>query len=371
MKRFILIFSLLFFASFTFAQKFAELSSNYKKFNLNPYKVEKWEDGTRTDGAKGTYEWWYFDFKLNDGTTLVIDFLTKPITNINTQSQPLFFVDITKPDGTKIRKQWNINLVNYYAATDSCYVQMGKSYVKGNLKTYFIHIDQNDFKADLTLKNTAQSWRPKTGYLVFDYTKYFAWLVAVPEGNVSGKITFNGKTYNVSGSGYHDHNWGNYPMDKLIHHWYWSRTKFQNYAVIAADVISEKQYGYKNFPIFVVFHNGKVVTSKYSKTVFYQNDPQLIGDKPVSKKILFWYSDNNYQYILKLNEKQIISQIKLIQTYVKNKALALSLEKAGYNATYYRMTGNAQLWIIQNKNINNILQTDKAIWELMYFGKPF
>jgi predicted secreted hydrolase len=28
---------------------------------------EKWEDGIRTSGEKGTYEWWYFDAHLDDG----------------------------------------------------------------------------------------------------------------------------------------------------------------------------------------------------------------------------------------------------------------------------------------------------------------
>ena len=35
----------------------------------------------RTDGGKGTYEWWYFDAYLNDGSKLVITFSTKPITD--------------------------------------------------------------------------------------------------------------------------------------------------------------------------------------------------------------------------------------------------------------------------------------------------
>jgi hypothetical protein len=29
--------------------------------------------------------------------------------------------------------------------------------------------------------------------------------------------------YRASGSGYHDHNWGDVPMQTLMHHWYWAR----------------------------------------------------------------------------------------------------------------------------------------------------
>ena len=30
---------------------------HYKKMGLNKNNVEIWEDGMRTDGTKGTYEW--------------------------------------------------------------------------------------------------------------------------------------------------------------------------------------------------------------------------------------------------------------------------------------------------------------------------
>jgi hypothetical protein len=53
-------------------------------YNLNESNTpEKWEDGIRTSGEKGTYEWWYFDAHLDDGSTVVIVFFTKFMTSIN------------------------------------------------------------------------------------------------------------------------------------------------------------------------------------------------------------------------------------------------------------------------------------------------
>ena len=34
---------------------------HYQKMGLKKGEVEIWEDGLRTDGSKGSYEWWYFD----------------------------------------------------------------------------------------------------------------------------------------------------------------------------------------------------------------------------------------------------------------------------------------------------------------------
>ena len=47
-------------------------------------------------------------------------------------------------------------------------------------------------------------------------SNYFAWLSAVPNGDLEGKLTFNNNTRQIDGSGYHDHNWGNTPLQKLF-----------------------------------------------------------------------------------------------------------------------------------------------------------
>ena len=35
-------------------------------------KIQKFEDGLRTEPKSGSYEWWYFDSKYPDGSSLVI-----------------------------------------------------------------------------------------------------------------------------------------------------------------------------------------------------------------------------------------------------------------------------------------------------------
>ena len=61
---------------------------HYRRLGVSRDKIELWEDGMRTDGGKGTYEWWYFDAYLDDGSKLAITFRTKPIIDVGKALDP-------------------------------------------------------------------------------------------------------------------------------------------------------------------------------------------------------------------------------------------------------------------------------------------
>ena len=89
--------------------------------------------------------------------------------------------------------------------------------------------------------------------------KYFAWLPSVPQGTVSVDLNIGGKTEHLEGVGYHDHNWGDAPMMKLINHWYWGRAQLGPYTVIACLVTAAERYGLAAFPIFLLAKDGQVI----------------------------------------------------------------------------------------------------------------
>ena len=105
---------------------------------------------------------------------------------------------------------------------------------------------------DLHLHSLRKPWRPKTGHMAFgSEEKYFTWLFVVPKGEVRGTVTFGGKTYEVRGSGYHDHQWGTMNPANF-NNWVWARQHFDDYTVLLFDVIASKKYGYSRAPIFCV-----------------------------------------------------------------------------------------------------------------------
>ena len=56
--------------------RLADKEADYKRYGITKKPSYK-EDGMRTNGGKGTFEWWYTDVTFKDGTAVVVIFFTK------------------------------------------------------------------------------------------------------------------------------------------------------------------------------------------------------------------------------------------------------------------------------------------------------
>ena len=72
----------------------------------------------------------------------------------------------------------------------------------------------------------------------------------MPQGKVSVELNISGKKEHLEGVGYHDHNWGDVAMPKLINHWYWGRAQAGDSSIVASHIFAEKAYGSAELPIF-------------------------------------------------------------------------------------------------------------------------
>jgi hypothetical protein len=61
-----------------------------------------WEDGMRTNGGRGTFEWWYFDAEYGDGIKIVAIFFSKNRFDVAGDARPTVSLVITYPDGRRI-----------------------------------------------------------------------------------------------------------------------------------------------------------------------------------------------------------------------------------------------------------------------------
>ena len=377
-KKISLTFITLLFSTFLFSQNLAKISDDYNKRNLIEGNIpEKWEDGMRTSGDKGSYEWWYFDAHLHDGSTVVMTFYTKFMTDIKKPFNPYLTVSIDKADGSKISEKIYCDPEDFFASKDSCNVKMGNSYAEGNLKEYKIHIENEDINLTAVIKRTTQSWRPKTGHMVFgaDESKEFNWVVPVPQGEMEIEYDYKGVTTKTVGSAYHDHNWGNFSMMKIFNHWYWSRAEIGPYNVIASEMISEKEFNNDNIITFNISKDGETVVDDGELVTLYRTygkeHPTL--KKDVSDDLIFVYNDpqTEYRYEYSLFREKTIVEVDLISASVGN-GLKFKLAKmlTSIDPAYFRFTGKAEIRVYKSGKLIEKHTSNKAVWELMYFGDP-
>lgn len=333
---------------------------------------ERWEDGQRVPVDRKHFEWWYFDAELDDGSVLVIIFGPKPFFDTHYPISPLVAIDYTDPSGKHTRefyfvKRWK---KNYSSSQEQCEVRLKDNYFIGDLKTYEIKAATKSIAAEIKLESLAQPWRPGNGFFYFqneavDKEKYFAWLPAVPYGKVSGTITVNGKKKQVNGFGYHDHNWGNADPCRMFDHWYWSRTRFDDYTLLACNLVSSKKYNYKQIPLVLLLDKTGIVTDDNTKITVIQKqiEKHPRTRKMVSNSLEFNFNDDKIKFTLNLQRKKDL----VLQNLAIMNSPHLFFHQIGKNPWYHRFLGKSEL--VLEKDGKKEHYESSVIYELMYFGK--
>lgn len=331
------------------------------------------EDGHRTHGKFGEYEWWYFDVKLDDGSSLVIVFYTQPVTAATPGYAPSISFSLTK-NGQLISDSAGFKMADCSFSRDRCQVRMGKCFAEGDLNQYRLHYETEKITADLTLRGSIPSWRPETGHIFFDEKDYFAWLPSVPEGRAEVIITIGSQTQSYTGTGYHDHNWGNKGMFWLMHHWYWGRAKIGEYQAITSYITARKEYGYEHFPIFLLAKNGQKLGDDPQYLTYTQSEPAFdpVTQKHYHKCLEYDYNNGAQHYRIRYLAQEIIETFTVAdsKTTVQAKASGLLLwlvKLAKLQPSYIRMTGTVILDRFENGEIAEHLEAP-GLWEQMHFG---
>ena len=342
---------------------------HYERVSLKPGAPEIWEDGLRTDGKKGSFDWWYFDSKLDDGSTLVIVFNSGPMTgNTGNGFEPHCSLELTRADGSEYKATVHVPYTEDCFSKETCDVKLGECYFRGNLHSYEIFFKNDEIEAKVLLTGNVPAWRPYTGHIFFGEEDYFAWLPSVPEGTVDVSITERGVTHVFTGTGYHDHNWGNTPMMKLMHHWYWGRAKIGDYQVISSYIYGAKKYGYKEFPVFMLAKGDALIADQPTEHLtFTAVQPSYCEEtgKHIHKTLVYDFNDGTQHYRITYQRESDLVQANMLKD--KSSIMKLGARLMGLAPSYNRLAGTATLERFEG---NTIVETVSApaIWELMYFG---
>jgi predicted secreted hydrolase len=344
--------------------------ASYEALGLSRDRVEAWEDGMRTDGGRGSFEWWYFDSKLDDGSTMVIIFYTKNPIKAEAPLDPWISFELTRPDGAKVTRERRFRPSDFSASKEGCDIRMGSNSLRGDLRDYSIRLELDGVVADLSLHGTQAAWRPGTGHMVFKSNKdrYFAWLPAVPQGRIEGSLRIDGRSEEVRGLGYHDHNWGDASMLELMHDWYWGRAQIGDYSVIAAYIVASDKFGGGAGTVFMLSRNGVVVADDGTKVRFSAEGISVDERtrKPVADKLVYDYDDGKERYRITFQRERDLANVLFIE---RAKGLdALLARLAGFDGAYMRFTGKATVERLEGGELIEKAVQDAAVWELMYFG---
>jgi len=333
-------------------------------------EVQKFEDGIRTEAKTGSYEWWYFDSKYADGSSLVIVFFTKPVTSFAKGFKPYVSLNYIDPNGREIRTALSSDDCSF--SKEQCDVRIGECYIKGDLKHYEICFKNREAECRLTLDASVPSWRPESGHIYFGQKDYFAWLPSVPEGRVQGELKTAGERIELNGTGYHDHNWGNKLMILLMNDWYWGRAKIGDYVVVSSYIYANKKDGYKATPIFMLAKNGEILTGDAFRHLTYE-EKDFVKDaytkRHVAKTLVYDYNDkeNNIHYRItyKKGDEDVERQV---MTDIVGRPLAILFYLLGFRGSYHRMGGTVLLEKLDGDRVVEKLEAP-AMWEQMCF-KP-
>ena len=349
----------------------ADRDEDYARLGVKRGPVEPWEDGMRTSGGRGSYEWWYFDAHLNDGSALVVTFYTKWLLKPKGPEAPMVQINLDRPGKPTVQQFVNATPQEFSASREHCDVRIKDCFFRGDLHTYQIKVVTDDLTVDAELVGEVPSWRQATGVTYFgahdEHT--FAWLPSVPQGTVTAKFTEKGgATWTVTGIGYHDHNWGDVAMSKLLNHWYWGRAQAGPYAVIAAYLYAEKAYGRTELPQILIAKDGQIVADQSSKVrlvledVF--TDPH--SQKPVANRVIYEYTQDDrvrYRVVFQRSETLLDQRFADTVTGVKHALARL----AGVDGAYLRFSGTVT---VEKYDGDACVEgaSDPGIWELMYLG---
>ena len=163
---------------------------------------------------------------------------------------------------------------------NQCDLKYGENIFKGNLDEYKIKINPDDFDGfgfDITLKSNIPSYRPQDG-VISAGDDYFAWLAAVPNGTVDGTMTLGDKSIIINGDGYHDHNWGNIPLQRLFDDWTWFRGTVGDYTIIGFELNTTDIRGGYSIPGLFIGDSTGIVYESYGQNGIFTAKENLISD---------------------------------------------------------------------------------------------
>jgi hypothetical protein len=220
------------------------------------------DDATHLYDNRFYWEWWYLDAQFDDGHRCVLELQTPNIVNNFNQKERAMLFNVYTPDGRQYNNIVPFPASQWRASAETCDVELAGNTIKGYYPEYHVRFAHENLACDLKFENLLPGWTRGTGGISFgrfEKNKTFGWVVAQPRAKVTGTLTVDGVENQVSGVGYHDHNWGSGFLPSYVSHWIWGRLSNERFTMIFADINTTKKCGGVHVPLVFLARDDKIV----------------------------------------------------------------------------------------------------------------
>ncbi len=231
---------------------------------IEPLKLV--EDGLHIEtNRRGMYEWWYFDAHLDSGHTLVV-FFHASNPNPGLAGKTGIEIVLLRPEGVRVQKFFPYKKSEFTAALDRPEVTIGRNTLRveqpdGELPIYEIDVQEKGLACHLKYRAQVNGWKPGSGLSHFGDLGFFGWVVPFARASVEGTITDGDQTIPVAGTGYHDHNWLNFPFQSIIKYWMWGRIYSENFTAAYACIQCNEKVGDHMVKVLMLAEGQEVILS--------------------------------------------------------------------------------------------------------------
>jgi len=290
---------------------------DYALFNISREILPE-ADGFQTINIRSNpnaYEWWYFDVICDDGAVITgtlsayanNGFVPHPETSDG------FVLFTYEKEGLTRNEKITVSFNDFFAATDGLDVQAGNVKMVGDYNTFTLSGEVNGIALDLTFTQSATPYRPGNGYTLVgsnSLDNWRGWLNPYPKASVTGTLKLDdGEIQQISGVGYHDHNYGSITSGQSTNGWLWARIDTGRYIGVAAqekyrqrydgDIINKLLWIFdtETEQTIIDCHNGNGLT--ITEGVYKPHtDPLHGGGYPTQTVYQYWLDDDKAVVIL-------------------------------------------------------------------------
>jgi hypothetical protein len=202
-------------------------------------------------------EWWYFDLTNADGSLVRGQFYLMGDISRPKMVKTGIRASLVRPDLTEVLIEKRFPYSEFKASTETCDVELGKSFIRGNLSHCDVHVEDGADGLDLAFDSGMTGFKGRACF--GDEMTYMMWVVPQPRGHAKGTFRTKGEMLEIDGLGYRDHNWLNMPPMKCVSYWDWGRAYDKEFTFIFADILATKRFGSARVKPLMVYDSTKLV----------------------------------------------------------------------------------------------------------------